>query len=71
MLRRKKKLLFYIYAVIVKQKNYKRSTNHYSQLHIDTHRYTQKKSPESGRAKRTRTRDAEDTRKSGFEISCG
>jgi hypothetical protein len=24
-----KKLLFYIYAVIVKQKNYKRSTNHY------------------------------------------
>jgi len=28
--RRKKKLLFYIYAVIVKQKIYKRSTNHYS-----------------------------------------
>ena len=27
--RRKKKLLFYIYAVIVKQKIYKRSTNHY------------------------------------------
>jgi hypothetical protein len=26
----KKNLLFYIYAVIVKQKNYKRSTNHYS-----------------------------------------
>jgi hypothetical protein len=25
----KKKLLFYIYAVIVKQKIYKRSTNHY------------------------------------------
>ena len=24
-----KKLLFYIYAVIVKQKNYKRSTNYY------------------------------------------
>jgi len=26
----KKKLLFYIYAVIVKQNFYKRSTNHYS-----------------------------------------
>jgi hypothetical protein len=25
----KKKLLFYIYAMIVKQKIYKRSTNHY------------------------------------------
>jgi hypothetical protein len=31
LLRRKKKLLFYIYAVIVKQKFYKRSTNHYSE----------------------------------------
>jgi hypothetical protein len=29
LLRRKKKLLFYIYAVIVKQNFYKRSTNYY------------------------------------------
>jgi hypothetical protein len=29
-----RKLLFYIYAVIVKQKIYKRSTNHYSRLRV-------------------------------------
>jgi hypothetical protein len=31
----KKKLLFYIYAVIVKQKIYKRSSNYYSPPRID------------------------------------
>jgi hypothetical protein len=34
----KKKLLFYIYAVIVKQIFYKRSTNHYLRMHARTGR---------------------------------
>jgi hypothetical protein len=35
----KKKLLFYIYAVIVKQNFYKRSSNYYSHTYIRDHRH--------------------------------